>query len=195
MYTREQIEKAVKAKGLLWFNSAKDFDVNIVCIRNSATGNKVTNKFDDWITISYKEKGEWKSHCWLATTDPGTKSVINYENSLGVARLVPGQYRGTHIIRKHQGKYDALCQDKPVKVYRDKNKDLKYDENTITEGIYGINLHKSGTDSINVDGWSAGCQVFKRIKDFDEFMKILRKAEKSFSNRFTVTLIESKDIK
>lgn len=191
--TREQIKTAVLSKGYAYFENG-DYNVNIICIRNSSTGNKVTNAFDDYITISYKENGVWKYFEWNATTDPGTKSVINYENSLGVARLVPGQYRGSHIIKLHQGKYDALCQDKPVKVFRDKNKDLKYDENTITEGIYGINLHKAGTDSTFVDGWSAGCCVFKRVKDFDLFMSILRKAEKIHGNRFTVTLIKTEDI-
>jgi len=33
-YTREQIEAAVKAKGYAWFEGAKDFDVNIVGVRN-----------------------------------------------------------------------------------------------------------------------------------------------------------------
>ena len=47
-YTREQIEAAVKAKGYVWFEGAKDFDVNIVGIRNSSTGNKVTNVFDEY---------------------------------------------------------------------------------------------------------------------------------------------------
>ena len=53
-YTREQIENAVKDKGYVWFEGAKDFDVNIVGVRNSATGQTVTNVFDDCITISYK---------------------------------------------------------------------------------------------------------------------------------------------
>jgi len=64
MYTREQIEAAIKAKGYAWFEDAsnKGFDVNIIGIRNSSTGKKVTNVFDDWMTISYKENGVWKSH-------------------------------------------------------------------------------------------------------------------------------------
>ena len=55
-YTREQIEKAVKSKGYVWFEDKnnKGFDVNIVGIRNSNTGDEVTNKFDDKITISYR---------------------------------------------------------------------------------------------------------------------------------------------
>ncbi len=129
-YTKEQVETAVKSKGYVWFEDSanKGYDVNIVGIRNSATGDKVTNVFDDHLTISYKENGEWKFHIWQATTDPGKKGVMEYHNKDGVARLVEGQYRGSHIIRLHQGKYEALGQDKPVKVYRDANKDMTYDE-------------------------------------------------------------------
>lgn len=196
-YTREQIEAAVKSKGYVWFEDAanKGYDVNIVGVRNSETGKKVTNVFDDHLTISFKENGEWKFFIWAATTDPGKKGVQQFHNKDGVARLVPNQYRGSHTIRLHQGKYEALGQQKNVKVYRDANKDLNYDENKITEGLYGINIHKAGQDSTWVENWSEGCQVFKRVKDFDEFMKICKKASKLHGNSFTYTLIESKDIK
>ena len=194
-YTREQIEAAVKAKNYAWFEGAKDFDVNIVGVRNSATGDKVTNLFDDCLTLSYKIGSEWKFHCWPATTDPGTKGVMQYGNKAGVARLVEGQYRGSHTIRLHGGKYEALGQNKPVKVYRDPNKDMKYDETKIAEGVFGINIHKAGADSTYVENWSEGCQVFKRAKDFEEFMAICRKARDIHGNSFTYTLLESADIK
>ena len=194
-YTREQIEAAVKAKNYAWFEGAKDYDVNIVGVRNSATGDKVTNLFDDHLTLSYKVGGEWKFHCWPATTDPGTKGVMQYGNKAGVARLVEGQYRGSHTIRLHGGKYEALGQNKPVKVYRDPNKDMKYDETKIAEGVFGINIHKAGADSTYVENWSEGCQVFKRAKDFEEFMTICRKARDIHGNSFTYTLLESADIK
>ena len=196
-YTREQIEGAVKAKGYVYFEDVnnKGFDVNIVGVRNSSTGQKVTNAFDDCITLSYKENGEWKFHCWPATTDPGKKGVLEYHNAAGVARLVEGQYRGSHTIRLHQGKYEALGQAKNVKVYRDANKDLNYDENKIQEGLFGINIHKAGADSTYVENWSEGCQVFKKSADFEEFMKICRKSRDIHGNSFTYTLIESTDIK
>jgi hypothetical protein len=193
-YTREQIETAVKSKGYVWFEGTKDYDVNIVGVRNSATGDKVTNVFDDTMTISYKENGEWKFRTWSCTTDPGKKGVMEYHNAAGVARLVEGQYRGSHTIRLHQGKYEALGQAKNVKVYRDANRDMKYDETKITEGVYGINIHKAGADSTYVENWSEGCQVFKKSADFEEFMKICRKAKDIHGNSFTYTLIESKDI-
>ena len=196
-YTREQIEGSVKAKGYVYFEDVnnKGFDVNIVGVRNSSTGQKVTNAFDDCITLSYKENGEWKFHCWPATTDPGKKGVLEYHNTAGVARLVEGQYRGSHTIRLHQGKYEALGQAKNVKVYRDANKDLNYDENKIQEGLFGINIHKAGADSTYVENWSEGCQVFKKSADFEEFMKICRKSRDIHGNSFTYTLIESTDIK
>jgi hypothetical protein len=195
-YTKEQIETAVKSKGYVWFEDTanKGYDVNIVGIRNTATGQKVTNAFDDYLTISYKENGQWKCHVWPATTDPGKKGVMEYHNKDGVARLVEGQYRGSHIIRLHQGKYEALGQDRAVKVYRDANRDMIYDENKITEGVYGINIHKAGANSTYVENWSEGCQVFKKAADFEEFMKICRKSKDIHGNRFTYTLIETKDI-
>jgi len=197
MYSKEQIETALKSKGYVWFEdlSNKGFDVNIVGVRNSSTGDKVTNVFDDYLTVSYKENGEWKFHSWSATTDPGTKGILETTNKSGIARLVEGQYRGSHTIRLHQGKYEALGQAKKVKVYRDANRDMKYDESKIEEGVFGINIHHAGADSTYVNDWSMGCQVFKKTKDFEEFMKICRKSRDIHGNSFTYTLIESSDIK
>jgi hypothetical protein len=196
MYTREQIEKAVKGKGYAWFEGTKDYDLNIVGVRNSATGNKVTNLFDDKITVSYKLNGEWQFHVWNATTDPGKKGVMEYHNAAGVARLVEGQYRGSHSIGLHQGKYKALKQAKPVKVYRDPNRDMTYDETKIAEGIFGINIHRSSATgtSTYVENWSEGCQVFSTVTDFDKFMALCEKASAIHGNSFTYTLIESVDL-
>jgi hypothetical protein len=99
------------------------------------------------------------------------------------------------MLGLHQGKYEALRQKSNVKVYRDPNRDMKYDENKIQEGVFGINIHKAGVDSTFVENWSEGCQVFKRAKDFEEFMVIMRKAAAVHGNSFTYTLIESADIK
>jgi len=193
-FTREQIEKAVISKGYKWFTDG-DYDVNIVAIRNITT-RKVTNVFDDWITISFKVNGSWQFYEWMATTDPGAKAVKEYANPKGVARLIPNQYRGSHIIRLHGGKYEALGQEKPMKVWRDKNKDMTFDETIIDEGVFGINIHRSNptTESEYVENWSEGCQVFKRVKDFNQFMEICRKAKDIHGNSFTYTLLESKDI-
>ena len=198
--TLDAVKKAVVSKGYKWFEdkSNKGYDVNIVGIRNSETSNEVTNHFDDTLTISYKVDGEWKFHSWPATTDPGQYWIENPISKDGTAILVPGQYRGSHMIGLHQGKYEALRQRKPVKVYRDNDKDLEYDtdEDTIKEGIYGINIHRSNPydQSYYVNKWSAGCQVFKKVADFHEFMDICKKARDIWGNSFSYTLIESKEL-
>ena len=198
-YTREQIENAMAEKGYRYFKSG-DLNLNIIGVRNSETKNRVTNAFDDCITLSYKLDSEWKFHCFKCTTDPGTHWVENLLNPNGVAILKPGQYRSSHKIGLHQGKYEALRQAKPLEVYRDDNTDGVYDclEEDIDKGIFGINIHrataKTGGKSTRVDKWSAGCQVISSNDDFAVFMKICNQSKDLWGNSFTYTLIESKDI-
>jgi hypothetical protein len=194
-FSKELVEKAVKSKGYLWFENG-DFNLNIVGIRNSQPGALVTNIFDDLITLSYKENGVWQYKQFAITTDPGTKAVKNYSNPKGVARLIPNQYRGMHKVRLHRGQYEALGQEKLCSVWRDKNKNMTFDEVIVDTGIFGINIHRSNpkTQSEYVENWSEGCQVFKKVLDFNLFMSICKKSAEIYGNSFTYTLIESKDI-
>ena len=193
-FTMKQIKDAVKGLGHKWFESGQ-YNVNIVGVRNSETEDNVTNKFDDCITVSYKdEQDEWCFHCFKATTDPGKYWVENIMNKKGVAILKEGQYSGSHKIRKHQGKYNALGQKLPMTVYRDKNLNEVYDLETLDNGIFGINIHKAGKSSTRVDKWSAGCQVIANSDDFEEFMSIMYNAKEVWGNSFTYTLINSNDI-
>jgi hypothetical protein len=197
--TRKQIETAVKAKGYKWFENG-DYNLNIVGVRNGETGTEVTNKFDDFLTLSYKVDGEWEYHCFDATTDPGKHWVENIMREEGVAILKENQYRGSHKIGLHQGKYEALRQQKPVQVYRDNDLDGNYDllEENIQEGIFGINIHRAtkweGKKSTQIDKWSAGCQVIAANDDFRLFMEICNKAKDTWSNSFTYTLINTNDL-
>ena len=197
--TRKQIETAVKAKGYKWFENG-DYNLNIVGVRNGETGTEVTNKFDDFLTLSYKVDGEWNYHCFDATTDPGKHWVENIMREEGVAILKENQYRGSHKIGLHQGKYEALRQQKPVQVYRDNDLDGNYDllEENIQEGIFGINIHRAtkweGKKSTQIDKWSAGCQVIAANDDFRLFMEICNKAKDTWSNSFTYTLINTNDL-
>ncbi len=197
--TRQQIETAVKTKGYKWFENG-DYNLNIVGVRNAETLNEVTNKFDDYLTLSYKVDGKWNYHCFDATTDPGKHWVDNVLNEAGVAILKENQYRSSHKIGLHQGKYEALRQQKPVQVYRDNNLDDCYDmdESTLQEGIFGINIHRAtkweGKKSTQIDKWSAGCQVIAANDDFRLFMEICNKAKDTWSNSFTYTLINTNDL-
>jgi len=200
VYTREQVEAAVKAKGYKWFESG-DYNVNIVGIRNMEAGERVTNKFDDHLTISYKIDNDWFYEIFDCTTDPGDDWMDKPMNSKGCAILKPGQYPKSHKLRLHQGRYLALGQQNNVTVYRDRDKDGEYDfdESTVDTGLYGINIHRAtkyaGKKSTRVDKWSAGCQVIASNDDWHCFLDICQTARDKWNNNFTYTLITSNDIK
>ena len=103
-------------------------------------------------------------------------------------------------IQGNTGRYEALGQQKPVKVYRDNNLDdcYDFDESSIQEGLFGINIHRAtkyaGKKSSQIDRWSAGCQVIAAYDDFMEFMQICNNSKDIWGNSFTYTLIESKDL-
>lgn len=167
------------------------YNVNIIGVRSAE---HQANRFDDVIYCVYKdEKDEWVEKSWPCTTEPGQYWLENPTNVNGTAVLVPGQYRGVWKIDRHQGKYDALCQrNGTVKTYRDSNKDdiIDLDVESITEGYYGINIHKAGKASTQIDRWSAGCQVFANASDFAEFMGICYKAREAWGNSFSYTLVD-----
>jgi len=196
-FTQEQVESAIISKDYRWFENG-NYNLNIVGIRNSATTEEVTNKFDDLITVSYKVDDSWYFQQYGCTTDPGKYYTENLLNPDGVAILVPNQYRGAYSIGLHQGKYEALKQMKPVQVYRDDNKDNCYDTqpDDIHEGIYGINIHRASSTgtSTQIDKWSAGCQVIANYEDFNKLMWLANQAAAIWGNSFTYTLLDSQDI-
>ena len=198
-------EKLFKQKGYAYFTNG-DYNLNIIGVRNligaKKTGDVITikqdDKFNDALILLYKVNGQWVENVYEITTDPGLKLLRNPSNSSGTAILVPGQYRSVYKVDLHRGKYKALCQRAGnVKVYRDKNKDGVLDMNpkTIQSGYFGINIHKAGLVSEVIGGNSAGCQVFKRQKDFNEFMSLVNKSKDKFGNSFTYTLVTTDDLK
>ena len=202
-HTREKIAEVMASKGYKYFtdDNNKSYDVNIIGIRNDETQGRVTNAFDDTMTISYKnEDGEWQYHEFNCTTDPGTHWVENILNDRGVAILKPGQYRGSHKLRLHQGKYLALGQKKHMKIYRDANLDGQYDliEESVKDELIGINIHRAtsraGNKSSRVDKWSAGCQVIADNDDWHQFLDICQTAREIHGNSFSYTLLNSNDI-
>ena len=203
-HTREKIAEVMASKGYKYFtdDNNKSYDVNIIGIRNDKTKGRVTNAFDDTITISYKnEDGEWQYHEFDCTTDPGSAYMDNpiLENT-GCAILKPNQYRGSHKIRLHGGKYTALGQKKDVTVYRDNDRDNNYnlDESKTDTGLFGINIHRAtsraGNKSTRVDKWSAGCQVIADNDDWHQFLDICQTAREIHGNSFSYTLLNSNDI-
>lgn len=200
--TREQVQGAMNALGHEVFDgvakdgSRKNHDLNIFGVRSA---NAQPNRFDDWLGVFWMDwdAGGWAYRVWPATTDPGTYWMRNYDNSKGVAILVPGQYPSSHKLGTHKG-YEALQQISPVKVYRDANKDTRHDTAgaTIDTGIFGINIHRANAlrASIQVDKWSAGCQVIADPSHFAELMDLCREAKALWGNTFTYTLLKEEDL-
>lgn len=185
-------------KGYTFFDGNKQLNVNLIGVRRDNPG---TNEFDDFLVMIYRDK-KLKEVCVVfpVTTDPGEYWLENPMNPKGTAVLVPGQYRGTWQLGKHQNNYEALVQRKEVKVWRDNNKDKVIDYksfHTISEGYFGINIHRSNPydKSYLVNKWSAGCQVFQSVDDFDEFMKICKKSANLYGNSFTYTLLTEQEIR
>lgn len=180
----------LKSKGYIIYD--KPYQLNIVGVRNDSTE---PNKFDDTIYAFWKnDKGGWEGKYFTATTDPGTYYLKNPLSTLGTAILKEGQYVDTYGIGKHKGQYDAMVQLKPVDVIRDydRNALLDFNNGRVETGNFGINIHKAGKDSKDVDKWSAGCQVFQKSDDFEDFMNLARKHRDLYGNKFTYTLIDER---
>lgn len=177
----------------MWFDDdTKPCNLNLVGIRHK--DHRVTNKFDDVYTISWKHQGLWRFRSFAATVDPGTYySTVKLLNPRGVAILARGQYRGAYQLDLHRGEYQALVQRKPVSVHRDGNKDniLDIDPDNIDVGLFGINHHRAHFAGVTqwVNTHSAGCQVLANADDFKELIRLCNKARLSFGNAFTYTLL------
>jgi len=196
LLTIENVRAVMEKKGYRFFESGI-YNLNIVGIRRSTVE---INKFDDYLLLIYKTSpSNWVIKTYPITTDPGMYWLLNPTNPKGTAILIPGQYRSTWKIAKHQGKYEALCQRKPVKVWRDDNRDrvLDFYSSPEDEGYFGINIHRSNpyTESSQVDKWSAGCQVFKKAANFKEFMNYCNKSASMYGDGFTYTLLEELDFR
>lgn len=173
----------------------RPYEFNVFGVRASGGA---TNTFNDALGVYYLDYGH--SPClqyWPATTDPGFFYLEHPENVNGTAIVVPGQYADSHIVGKHHGQYRALVQNTSIKVYRDNNKDDTYDMNpkSIQGGIFGINIHHAGAHSTQVADWSAGCQVFANLDDFNVFMLLVdQNIAEGYGEIFTYTLFDEADL-
>jgi hypothetical protein len=192
----EKVKEAMKKKKYVFFDSNLALNLNIIGIRKD---NNTSNHFDDNICIVYRNsKKEWEVFSAPATTDPGRTSLVRPVNKKGAAILVPGQYRGSHKIDLHAGKYMALRQSGGVvSVYRDNDKDVILDKDsaTIETGFFGINIHRAGSRGSTklVNSYSAGCQVLQDANDFYQLMRLCEASAGIYGNKFTYTLLEEKD--
>lgn len=175
------------------------YDMNMIAVRNNVDRRSSnSNHFNDKLFLVYMNNlMEWEVKIFNMTTDPGLYYRKNTINPKGVAILKPNQYRSAYKFGKHKGR-DALIQNKEITVYRDNdnNADISNINKLKTDtGFFGINIHSTGRAEqvfMNIDKWSAGCQVFGSQVDFDYFLNILK--QQKLSNTFTYTLITTDDL-
>lgn len=187
-----QVFKEVFAKKGYVFYSG-DLQLNIIGIRNLDANQ---NLFDDQLFVVWNENGQTRIVSYAITTDPGSAflgSKMGNEN--GTAILKEGQYVNAYTIGYHRGKYKALVQrGGEVTVIRDNNQDNKLDFHggKAYTGYFGINIHKAAKDSTYVNDWSAGCQVFKKEIEFNEFISLCEKSASKYGSqtKFTYSLLE-----
>lgn len=108
------------------------------------------------------------------TTEPGIDYLRNPINAKGTAILKEGLHKDLWCLGLHQKKYEALVQCSPCVVYRDNNKDDKFDLINEDKGVFGINLHHAYGSSL-VNKHSAGCQVLRKKQDLEFIINLFKK--------------------
>lgn len=139
------------------------------------------NHFDDKF---YLFKGIKFIQVVQGTTNAGTTGIKNYSkyNRKGVAVIKTDEwYYDLWKFGYHKGKMPALKQFKPIKYFRDWNKNLKIEEiGKMYEGIIGVNFHTvSYQNNLSfwrklIGGWSVGCQVVNHV---GKYFQILNKVK------------------
>jgi hypothetical protein len=151
------------------------YDLNLLAVRHPS---RTDNTFNDFLHVLYRpsEGAPWKVYSLRVTTDPGTFYRQNPSRVAGTAILKAGHHKGCWVRGLHKGEKRALVQAKPVTVWRDGDRDTVLDMEpgvTPTEtGTFGINIHRAGKLSTQVDKWSAGCVVAQEEVDFEEFLAL-----------------------
>ena len=173
------------------------YSVNLGGIRN--VQELQSNKFNDFLYAFYTDlSGQLIGYVAKATTDPGLYWRENLINVNGTAILKKGHYKSCYQLKEngHKG-YKAFRQVQEMEYYRDSNRDSDlnligetYKENALT------NIHAAGIASLNVDKWSAGCQVVGSRHDWLRILYIAdQQANNGLGNQFSYTLFDSSEIK
>lgn len=139
------------------------------------------NYFDDKF---YLFKGTRFISVVTGTTNAGTTGLMNYSryNKNGVLVVKKNEwYHGLWRYGLHKGKMPALKQIRPIKYFRDWNKNQRIEQlGQEKSGIKGINFHtvlyQKNLSFIRklIGGWSVGCQV---VNNVGKYYAILNKVK------------------
>lgn len=190
-----EFERLFGKLGYAFFEDG-DFNPNYIGVRSSRTR---AGQFDDVFFCLYRTNGYWRVHMWPLTTDPGDVLLKASKNPKGVAILAsPQQCRGAYKLGLHKGRPALVQWGKPVRVWRDGNKDdvLDWGDDAGIPGWYGINIHNTVGPQIALmnDTKSLGCQVFPNDFDHRSLLAVQRVAANKYGDVCTYTIIESKQL-
>ncbi len=196
--TYKSIKEAMEKKGYKFF--LKPFSINIIGIRFTIN----TNLFDDFMCVLYlDDKGVEHIEIFPCTTEPGEFYLTKPFDGKSTKILKEDQYPGAYVLGLHGRSsghpYRALEQVKPMTYYVDSNKDKIADIGPTTPTATVVaksNIHHASDKwvSVNVDNWSACCQVITGPKNWYRFVQLCEKAAELYGNSFTYTLLNKADI-
>ena len=201
--TYQDLKALVKSKGFLFFEK-DDYNLNFVWQR---TSDIITNYFTDFLHVAYGINGVEQLLTIPATTKAGIKgaidSPITYDGVTGTAIIIPDQYIGAwefHDSYTEFSTYPYFRQIKPIKYWRDGNKDLVIDEVQEQDGkIFGTHWHRMsniGYTGYPINNWSLGCMGAEE-PNWKKLLPATRESVKRFAipsvphTAFTGTIIET----
>lgn len=148
------------------------------------------NKFDDKF---YVYKGHQFVTVTTGTTNAGLsilKSGFKKYNKQGAAIVKSEEwYYDIYKYGLHRGKMEALRQrsSKPILYYRDGDMDSKAEEQgELYRGVIYTNFHGSTynkgsfLERDKINGWSAGCMVCNKNKEYEKIIKILKDSKQKY---------------
>ncbi|WKN31382.1 hypothetical protein PZB74_20750 [Porifericola rhodea] len=179
--------RKLRSKGYKIFD--RPLELNLIAERSDTVRSEV---MDDSLHMLYKDlEGKWVLNSFQVTTDPSAYYIDNPIVSQGYGFIKKGQWLDAYSLGYHKGR-PALVQVKPMTVIR--NYALKgiFKTYTGTEetGIFGNNIHDMKGSMINA---SAGCVVFARDNDYQQFLNQCQVHRNRYGNAFTLSLLDFRD--
>lgn len=187
-------------KRLIDFIKANNWHVlplQLVILRNcdSDTWQPVKPTLDHWddTAVLLRDSGE-VIFSVRATADPGRYYSLNPMNPRGCGRIIAGQHlesweRGYHFKQR------AFVQCKPLRVQRDKDRDLQWSEEFVKAEIgMGLNCHTTGNSAAaappeRIGKWSASCVVIRSASVF--YNKLNPEFDRSGLKYLTIDVIDA----
>jgi len=207
----EVLIELLKSKGYVIYE--RPYEVNTIGVRYQYPGQEYSNKFKDRLYVIYKDdKGNWLTKYWMISTIPGLyasskKTPLLLKDEVGKPRggigiLKPAQYIDVYFMGTHINERAMKTSSKSKQLaYRDQNwgsKILTYtneDPKNATGGSnFAMYIHKGYPGGTKVNNWSEGCQIFGDSKSLNEYFDICEVHKTKYGNKFTYTLVTSKDV-